>query len=1193
MLHDIGPRHVMSVCTCIRLPILPFMSGRFMQRVFLVALLHILAACASELPALFIFFFVALLLLLLLLLLPLLSVVPFFITETHRFPTVVQLIMHHAQAADGLVCPLLYPAPKKERQSAAAATAAVTSVQSSFDDWEIDRNEIMTRHKLGSGQYGDVYEAVWRRYNSVVAVKTLKQDVNLNLSDFLAEAAIMKNLNHKNLVRLLGVCTREPPFYIVTEYIPHGNLLNYLRQRSPGELTPPILLYMAVQIASGMAYLEAKSFIHRDLAARNCLVGDNNVIKVADFGLARCMQLHDTYTARNGAKFPIKWTAPEGLAYFRFSSKSDIWAFGVVLWELATYGLSPYPGVELHGVYQLLEKGYRMERPHGCPEAVYSIMLRCWAWEPADRPTFAEVRQELERMRRTVDLDAVVAVELSKRQSLREPSDVNHLQSNACAGSTRQLQGPPKHCLPARPTVAPSSHQQQQQTFRSPQPAPPPGPPLGRQPPSSSLLPDPQTRGVVGNSGVPMRDLQGPEDVDAGEDGDDEIDDEDDDDNDDADDEDEEEEEDDASPRKGAISAAPKSNVMLSTKRSLGNLKASGAGAAADSLSNELSSPSASTPTFAPAQTNAEAARWPVAHLGPTDTAAVPEQGSYRRAASDLPVSSHHQHTNSKVSQMSAPASYPGLDGSTPSLSAPASSQVTGIAAATAGRAAGAARQQQSQQPLASYAFVSGVSSKSMPVSGAGVGRGCEGASAGGESLFYGNYGKDTTTSLVDSHRPGHSRGTKDTITPAESGVGESIVSTDSPGESGTGNHMATSRMAEYIGFPVDAGGVQAIADDCVINSAPQQSTPSALLSIHGEGTAQTGDPKRLDSDAVTQFSTLPPQDRITRYLESLDELSSRQAATTNNLNACLGPPVGPNNNTNNNSNNNSRRPFFPNFPPPPPIPIDPTAHKNSRPRNRLSAAEGNHRRPAETPLRPPCYQTVFDADADQLLSRSMLAKASRSNPADVEPEETVVAVATAEEEEIALPSPSPEVASSSGYCDCRPSSGERWTAESRALDEVYQAPSRPFHGSVRSVASSSASGGAVEETDLTERLNELSMQAEVLTSACPQLTTELSALMNQLAACRTQIESRLARETAVSAAASGVNASRGCGSRDHRSAQEDQCLQGISQTLRHIQAALSNMKVRVDSLAAATAVAGSPPTTTTAAAAVETSVAS
>ncbi|VDP50677.1 unnamed protein product [Schistosoma margrebowiei] len=171
------------------------------------------------------------------------------------------------------------------------------------------------------GQYGDVYEAVWKRFNSVVAVKTLKQDVNLNVNDFLKEAAIMKKLRNRNLVQLLGVCTREPPLYLITEYMPNGNLLNYLRTRSPGELTPLTLLYMAVQIASGMAYLEANNFIHRDLAARNCLVGDQHLIKVADFGLARYMQRQDTYTARNGAKFPIKWTAPEGLSYYLFSSK--------------------------------------------------------------------------------------------------------------------------------------------------------------------------------------------------------------------------------------------------------------------------------------------------------------------------------------------------------------------------------------------------------------------------------------------------------------------------------------------------------------------------------------------------------------------------------------------------------------------------------------------------------------------------------------------------------------------------------------------------------------------------------------------------------------------------------------------------------------------------------------------------------
>ncbi|CAL8076316.1 unnamed protein product [Calicophoron daubneyi] len=286
-----------------------------------------------------------------------------------------------------------------------------------WDGWEIDRNDIIMRQKLGCGQYGDVYEAIWKRLNIVVAVKTLKQDVNLNVNDFLKEAAIMKKLRHRNLVQLLGVCTREPPLYLITEYMPNGNLLHYLRSRNAVELTPVVLLYMAVQIASGMSYLEANNFIHRDLAARNCLVGERNLIKVADFGLARYMQRQDTYTARNGAKFPIKWTAPEGLAYYLFSSKSDVWAFGVVLWELATYGLSPYPGVELHDVYHILEKGYRMERPHGCPEAVYSVMLRCWAWDANLRPSFSEIHAELERMYNTMNIDMEVARELEKRQT--------------------------------------------------------------------------------------------------------------------------------------------------------------------------------------------------------------------------------------------------------------------------------------------------------------------------------------------------------------------------------------------------------------------------------------------------------------------------------------------------------------------------------------------------------------------------------------------------------------------------------------------------------------------------------------------------------------------------------------------------------------------------------------------------------
>ncbi|XP_051964672.1 tyrosine-protein kinase ABL2-like isoform X3 [Xyrauchen texanus] len=331
-----------------------------------------------------------------------------YVTAESRFSTLAELVHHHSTVADGLVTTLHYPAPKCNKPT-------VYGVSPIHDKWEMERTDITMKHKLGGGQYGEVYVGVWKKYNLTVAVKTLKEDT-MEVEEFLKEAAVMKEVKHPNLVQLLGVCTLEPPFYIVTEYMPHGNLLDYLRECDREQVNAVVLLYMATQISSAMEYLEKKNFIHRDLAARNCLVGENHMVKVADFGLSRLMT-GDTYTAHAGAKFPIKWTAPESLAYNTFSIKSDVWAFGVLLWEIATYGMSPYPGIDLSQVYDLLEKGYRMEQPEGCPPKVYELMRACWQWSPLDRPSFAEIHQAFETMFHDSSISEEVAEELCKTAS--------------------------------------------------------------------------------------------------------------------------------------------------------------------------------------------------------------------------------------------------------------------------------------------------------------------------------------------------------------------------------------------------------------------------------------------------------------------------------------------------------------------------------------------------------------------------------------------------------------------------------------------------------------------------------------------------------------------------------------------------------------------------------------------------------
>ncbi|KAL9988309.1 hypothetical protein ACROYT_G002742 [Oculina patagonica] len=334
-----------------------------------------------------------------------------YVSNENRFSTIAELIHHHSVHADGLVTTLHYPAPKTDKP-------AVYSFSPEPDEWEIPRTEIAMKHRLGGGQYGEVYEGIWKKYDRPVAVKTLREET-MEVDEFLKEASVMKEIKHPKLVQLLGVCTREPPFYIITEFMPNGNLLDYLRSSASKGLNAVTLMYMATQVAHAMSYLESMNFIHRDLAARNCLVGENNLVKVADFGLSRLVT-YDIYTAHEGAKFPIKWTAPEALAYNTFSIKSDVWAFGILLWELATYGMSPYPGIDLSQVYEMLESGYRMPCPDGCPQEVYDMMKRCWSWDALDRPTFSEIHKWLNSVFSTSSVDEEVEKALEKQKTKKD-----------------------------------------------------------------------------------------------------------------------------------------------------------------------------------------------------------------------------------------------------------------------------------------------------------------------------------------------------------------------------------------------------------------------------------------------------------------------------------------------------------------------------------------------------------------------------------------------------------------------------------------------------------------------------------------------------------------------------------------------------------------------------------------------------
>ena len=262
-----------------------------------------------------------------------------------------------------------------------------------LDEWEIDRTTLRFDKKLGVGNFSEVWLGLWND-SSPVFIKKLKPGI-VEVADFVTEAQVMKKLRHQNLLKLYGVCTLEEPILIVTELMKHGALLDYLSTGEGRNLKLPELIGIAAQIAGGMAYLEEHSYIHTDLAARNVLIDDDNLCKVADFGLARVIK-EDPYNPCKGAKFAIKWTAPEAVLYNKFSMKSDVWSFGIVIYELLTKGGMPYPGMNNRQVLEAIDRGYRMPPPDNCPDALYNIMLSCWKCNADDRPTFEFLKYQLE-----------------------------------------------------------------------------------------------------------------------------------------------------------------------------------------------------------------------------------------------------------------------------------------------------------------------------------------------------------------------------------------------------------------------------------------------------------------------------------------------------------------------------------------------------------------------------------------------------------------------------------------------------------------------------------------------------------------------------------------------------------------------------------------------------------------------------
>ncbi|XP_065209731.1 plexin-A2-like [Planococcus citri] len=319
------------------------------------------------------------------------------------------------------------------------------------EKWEIPRGNVVLGQFLGEGEFGSVVKGnvsglLQQDVNTTVAVKMLKSNYkDADLINLVMEMELMKLIGrHDNVLSLLGCCTIDGPLYIITEYSPHGNLLDFLRNHylpskpkeiSIDDLSEKVLVTFALQIATGMEYLASINCIHRDLAARNILVFDDYILKIADFGLARDTGHAEYYKQKSNGRFPVKWMAPEALTHRRYTTQSDVWSFGVLLWEIMTFGAVPYSSYnDLEKLLKDIEAGYRMMKPKNCSTTIYSLMSKCWNYQPEERPDFTTIIEELNVI--LADYNAIIehpdfpSQMESETDSLSENTTIDHTRED-------------------------------------------------------------------------------------------------------------------------------------------------------------------------------------------------------------------------------------------------------------------------------------------------------------------------------------------------------------------------------------------------------------------------------------------------------------------------------------------------------------------------------------------------------------------------------------------------------------------------------------------------------------------------------------------------------------------------------------------------------------------------------------------